>query len=211
MTARWVDKAERKLGWLAVPGFASFLAGMSAVVGVLSLINGAFPARLSLDPELLRAGEAWRAFTFVLVPPQMQPLFLILWLILFYVYLVRLEGVWGDFKLTLYCLLGAAGLVAASLLKDVELSNAIFQTSLFLAFAREFPDFQILLLFVIPVRMKWLALLAWLGVAASLLFGDGAGRLAWSLGLLNYLLFFGGEHWQDAKLALRRRRYARRG
>ncbi len=211
MTARWVDKAERRLGWIAIPGFASFLAGMSAIVGVLSLVNAAYPARLSLDPELLRGGEVWRALTFVLVPPQMSPLFLILWLILFYAYLVRLEAAWGDFKLTLYCLIGAAALVAAALLMDVELSNAIFETSLFLAFAREFPDFEILLLFIVPVRMRWLAWAAWIAIALTFAFGGSGDRLAWALGLANYALFFGGEHWQDARLAVRRWRYTRRG
>lgn len=210
MGPAWISRLERRLGWLSVPGLASFLAVMSAVVGVLSMVNRAFPARLALDPYLLRSGEVWRALTFVLVPPEMSPLFLVLWLILFYAYLVRLEGAWGDFKLTLYCLLGAGGLVAAALITGEPLSNAIFQASLFLAFAREFPDFEILLLFIIPVRMRWLGLAAWLGVALGLILGGSADRISLALGLANYALFFGGEHWTDARLAVRRWRWQRR-
>ena len=204
MGPQWLDRLEKRWGWLAVPGLASFLAVMSAAVALLTLMNGAFPARLSLDPQALRHGEVWRALTFILVPPQMRPLFLILWIFLIYSYLIRLEAAWGDFKLTVYCLIGAAALTAAALAVDIELSNSIFQASLFLAFARLFPEFEILIFFVLPVKMKWLALITWASIALSLLFGGTADRVAWMLGLVNYALFFGREHWQDAQPAIRR-------
>lgn len=205
----WLDRLERRLGWLSIPGLASFLAGMTAIVGVLSLINEAFPERLVLIPQLL-GREPWRAVTFILVPPPMSPLFLILWIIIFYAFLVRLEAYWGDFKLTVYCLIGVAGLVAAAWITGLALSNQIFEAGLFLAFARVYPEFEILLLFIIPVKMKWLGWAAWVGVALALVFGGPADRIAWILGLVNYALFFGGEHWRDGRLALRRWNYQRR-
>ena len=65
--------------------------------------------------------------------------------------------------------------------------------SLFFAFATLFPDYEIRLFFILPVKVKWLALLSG---AFSLfeLVGGGTGTRARSwVAFANYLLFFGGH------------------
>ena len=53
---------------------------------------------------------------------------------------------------------------------------------MFLAFAYLYPDFQLLLFFILPVKVKWLALLQWIGYFYVMLVGDcddaiaGGGR-----------------------------------
>ena len=67
--------------------------------------------------------------------------------------------------------------------------------SLFFAFASLFPDMMVLLFFIIPVKVKWLAYLdaAWLlyGVVSLLLKGAYISALLPVLAILNYLIFFG--------------------
>ncbi len=203
---QWVDRLERRLGFLSVPGLAAFLAGMNAAVGLMSQFRPEFPARLALDPFLLRQGELWRALTFVFVPPPMALLWLFFWLLLLYAYVLRLEAVWGDFKLTVYCLLGAGGTVAASLITRAPLSNVIFQAGLFLAFARLYPDFEILLFFVVPVRMKWLGRLAWLGLLVAFILGGATERIYYALGLANYFVFFASDLEAEARMLAHRLR-----
>ena len=80
-------------------------------------------------------------------------------------------------------------------------------TSLFLAFARLNPELQILLFFVIPVRMKWIGGVMWAMTFWSLIFGNFHDRVALTAGILNYLLYFGKEHSTALRLFWRRNRY----
>ncbi|MBI5631099.1 MAG: hypothetical protein HY921_09470 [Elusimicrobia bacterium] len=199
-----MDRLERRLGFIAVPGLPAFLAGMSAVVALLALLKPEFPAQLALDPGLLRSGQWWRVFTFALIPPASTPFWTFLWLMLYYGYTRMLEAAWGDFKFTLFCLAGLAGITAAALAISQEISDHYFHTSLFLAFARLNPEFQVLIFFAIPVRMKWVAAVIWALTGWDLLFADSSVRVALAGGLANYFLFFGADHWRGAKLAWRR-------
>lgn len=206
---RWIDRLDRRFGFIAVPDLAGFLAGMNAAVGILTLFRPEFPSQLLLDPALIRQGEVWRIITYIFVPPSIAPLWMFLWLILYYSYLRMLENAWGDFKLTFFCLIGALSTALAALALGLELGNAAFSTSLFLAFARLNPEFEILLFFFLPVRMKWLAALTWAMLGYRLAAGGFAARMDVLAGLLNYLLFFGPEH--KAELSLLWRRWRRRG
>lgn len=201
MEPRWVARLERKIGWLSVPGLAGFLAGMNALVGAMSRMRPDFPYQLEMDPRLVLSGEPWRLVTFLFVPPDMGALWLIFWLLLFYAYARALENAWGDFAFTVYCLVGAAALDLAALLFGVPVSATVFNMSLFLAFAKLNPEFEILLFFVLPVKMKYLAYLAWALILWTLLSAPPAAASAAVAGLANYLAFFGADWWQ----ALRRR------
>ena len=206
MGPRWLEQLERKLGFLSIPGLAAFLAGMNAIIGILSLFKPQFPDILVFDPGLFLSGQYWRAATFLFVPPEMGPLWLAFWLIFFYWLMNRLEQIWGDFKFLIYCLIGALAVIACSLVLGREFSNSIFTTSLVLAFARLNADVEILLFFFFPIKMKWIWAVGCFVVFWTLLFGSFSDRLYYGLGILNYLVFFGTEHWNALYFAWRRRR-----
>jgi hypothetical protein len=207
MQRPWYERLERKLDFIAIPGLASFIAGLNAVVGILTLIRYDFPTQLVLEPELVRRGEAWRLLTYLIVPPEISTLWLFFWLILFYMYLQMLERYWGDLRLTLYCAIGALAADAVAMTFNVPLTNTAFNTSLFLAFARLNPDFEIMLFFFFPVKMRWLFLVTAFLLGVSFAFGGTIERLSTAAGVLNYLIFFGQGHWQDLKWRLRRRKW----
>ena len=75
--------------------------------------------------------------------------------------------------------------------------------SLFFAFAMLYPEMRLLLFFIIPVKIKWLALFAGALCLFSLVFGGWAERLSVLFSLLNFLLFFGGDFWRTARQELR--------
>jgi hypothetical protein len=209
MSAAWVDRLERRLGFLEVPNLALFMAGMNGLCAVLTYVKPEFPAQLILAPTALLSGQVWRALTFVLVPPILPPLWMFLWLILYFSYLSALERAWGAFRFTFYVLLGALCTAAAAAATGFPLGSGAFTISLFLAFARLNPELELLLLFVIPVKMKWLAGAAWALIAWSVLFGGYYDRLSLGSGLLNYFLYFAGEHAFELKQMWRRSRYQR--
>lgn len=207
MTAAWVDRAERRFRFLELPNLAAFMAAMNAFCAILASIKPEFPEQLLLEPNHIVHGQVWRALTFVLVPPDMPFIWLIFWLLLYYVYLKALEQAWGDFKLTLYVLIGALATAAASVITRVPFDSFFFVMSLFLAFANINPETQLLLFFVIPVKMKWIAWAAWFIVVWNLLFYGFQARVAIAAGLLNYALYFGPDHYLQVRQAWRRRRF----
>jgi hypothetical protein len=217
----WVDGLERRFGFLAAPGLPTFVAGMTAAVGILGQLKPEFVDALRLDTEALGRGQLWRALTFVVVPPPAGALWLILWILLLYACLNALDVAWGDFKFTVYLGVGVAAtvvgaflvgrLAAASGFGGVEFGNSEVLLAAFLAFARLMPDREILVMFVLPVKLRWLAGLAALWTALQFVGAGLGGRVEIAAGLLPYFLFFGPGHWRDARWTWRRWREGRSG
>lgn len=95
-------------------------------------------------------------------------------------------------------------------------STYYINLSIFLAFATSYPDMQVLLYFVIPIKIKWMA---WLDVAILVFemvnyvkHGVWAGVVAIVVSLLNFLIFFMSTRnvqRMSPKEVLRRRNYSR--
>src|SRR5579859_6105157 len=217
MNAAWVERLERRIGFLSAPGLPTFVAGMTALVGVLEMLKPEFVGALVLDPALLLRGQFWRALTFLVVPPPLGPLgslWLILWVALLYACLRALELAWGDFKFTVFLALGAlataagalvvAGLAALNGMPGVAFGNSVVILSAFLAFARLMPDRELLVMFVLPVKLRWLAVLAGLWTALDFASSGIARKVEIAAGLTPYFLFFGPGHWRDLRYAWRR-------
>lgn len=78
-------------------------------------------------------------------------------------------------------------------------SNSVLNLSLFLAFAILYPNYQVMLFFIIPIKVKYLALLDAVYFAVQLIFGSWTVRLAVVVSLLNILLFFGGDFFNTIR------------
>src|SRR5512144_1696364 len=104
------------------------------------------------------------------------------------------DGHWRAFRSDLFLLIGYLVTVAVAFLFPYSAATNIFiGGSVFLAFAWLFPDFQLYIFFIIPVKIKWLALLTWLGYAYQLLVGSWSTRLLVLASISNFLLFFGRD------------------
>lgn len=205
MTQRpWLDKLERSFGAWAPPNPAVYLVGMNAAVWALSIFKPEFPERLALEPALIMSGEVWRLVTFLFIPPEMTPFWMVFWLLVFYSFAQALENEWGEFKFTVYYAVGAAATVAASAALGTGLSSVPLNTSLFLAFARLFPDVELYIFFVLPVKVRWLAWISWGVLGLNLLLGSWATRLALLAGVANWALFFGREAFEELRRMRRR-------
>jgi hypothetical protein len=205
MDGAWVDRLERRIGFLAVPGLPGLLTAMTAAAALLSASKPEFVAALALDPDALLHGQIWRVVTFLIVPPESKLLWMLLWLAMIFAVLSALEAAWGEFKLTAFIAIGALMSTAAALLTGSVGDNGPVHLANFLAFARLAPDREVLVMFVIPVKLRWIAAVAAALTAIQLLGGDNASRARLLAGLSAYLLYFGPGHIRDIKLAWRRR------
>ena len=163
------------------------------MVWVLSLAKPEFQERLSLDINAVAHGQVWRLVTFLFIPPPSSPLWILINLYFTWWVGSSLEQNWGAFKFNAYYLLGALGTIVAAVIAGPA-TNFWLDASLFLAFATVFPDVQILLFFIIPVRVKWLGIIAAVGIAYAAAMGTWGTRGSIVASLANYLIFF-GEHW----------------
>ena len=143
-------------------------------------------------------GEVWRLLTFVFIPQSTSPLGLVLTLYFCYLIGNTLENTWGDFQFNVYYLCGMLGAILAAALTGYGTSYYI-NLSLFFAFAMLYPDFQVLLFFIIPIKMKYMALFSGALCLIDLLMGGWSTRAAVLLSLANFLLFFGGDFFRTVK------------
>jgi len=194
----WLDRLERRFHFLTIPQFPLFIAAANGLIYLMAQFEPAFVQQLTLDPNAILAGQWWRIVTFLFVPPiTMHPIFIVFWLLLLYQFSQALENAWGEFRFFFFYFVGAAATVlAAFVILHEPLGNVSLNTTLFLAFATLFPDFELLLFFVLPIKVKYLGWLVWLTIVVSLLTGSFGTRIAIAASLTNYVLFFGGDIWK---------------
>jgi hypothetical protein len=206
-----LNNLERKFGRFAVPNLTMALIAGQVVVFVLALgfhrqDNTARVAeRLALIPERVLEGEAWRLATFLVMPPFGNIVCALFFWYLFYLMGNALEHSWGTFRYNVFLFIGYAATVGAAFcFPDEPASNAYLMATVFLAFATLYPDFELYIFFILPVKIKWLALAAWIGYVAMLVFGDWASRLLVFASLSNYFVFFGKDLLARAELGRQR-------
>ena len=196
---RWLDKLERRIGFLAIPGLTRILVGFAVLVFALAWLLPGFTTMLTLDPVKIRHGEVWRLVTYIFVPQTLSPIWILFALWFLWFIGEGLERAWGAFRFTLYFLVGMIGTTAAAFFFGSNFSNGMLITSLFFAFARFYPDEVIYILFILPVKIKWAA---WV-VAAFLLVGFVINPMSYRMALVaafaNYLIFFGPEFFFEAR------------
>ena len=162
---------------------------------------------MQLVPERVLAGEVWRLFTFLAMPPSENLLLALIFWSFFYFTGNAMESTWGAFRYNVYLLIGYFATVAAAFVfPDQPVSNGFLQGSVFLAFAYLYPDFVVQLYFILPIKVKWLALLQWVAYAWAFAGGDWPTRLIVAASVLNFFVFFGKDLFQ--RVQGRRRRMA---
>lgn len=193
----WIDKLERKCRWLRIRQLMNYVIGGTALVFLLDmLLPQSLVSMLSLDMAAVLKGQLWRLVTFVFVPATSSLFSLALSLYFYWMIGNTLEAQWGTFRFTLYYTIGVLGAILAALITGYA-ANTFINLSLFLAFAAIFPNYEILLFFILPVKMKYLAvadivLYAWLFIS-----GTASTRVSILFSLLNVLLFFGVPFVRD--------------
>ncbi len=192
---RFLATLERRFGRLPLPNLVHALIGATGIVFALMLVSPRPLAALTLDADAIAHGQVWRLLTHVFIPnfaPSMFGvlMFLFLWVQFLWTIGTSLENEWGRFKTNFFVLALVVGTTVAGLLTGMPTSSMIVTSTLVLAFATLFPEFQIMLYGIVPLRMKWAALLTagylgWLAFQGPLPVRATVGAAA-----AVYLLFF---------------------
>ncbi|MBP3899998.1 MAG: hypothetical protein J6D53_00855 [Blautia sp.] len=172
----FIDNLERRYGKYGIPNLTMYMIACYVVGYILyyldTSMNMGVLSSLSLNVSLILRGQVWRLVTWIIYPPSTGNILLFVISIAFFYYPLgnHLERAIGTFRYNLYIFGGIIlTIIGAFILHFIgggaydSLSGYIFTTyyialSVFLAFAMLYPDMQILLWFVIPIKMKWMAL-----------------------------------------------------
>ena len=188
-----------------IPNLMRYIVIGNVVVYFLSMLSSKADATaldfLVFNLNGLLHGEVWRLVTFVFVPEYFSPFALIISLYFYYWIGSILEREWGTAKFTLYyaggALLTLLGVVITSLITGNHFltlaGTGYVNLSMFLAFAVLFPNMTVLLFFIIPVKIKWLAIIDGaffaIEIVQSILSGNVVGAITPVLALLNFAIF----------------------
>lgn len=194
-------RLERRFGKYAISNLTLFLVVGQLAAYVLSLTKPAFAAKLVLVPTLVLGGEVWRLVSFMFMPPASGLFGMVGVFITLYVTFLfgrSLESHWGDFRFNLFVgCLWALTTLGGFVTPYVVTSNVGLYSSFLVAFAYLSPDFEIRLMFILPIKVKWLGWLTWFGWIAMFGAGLAYGHLEWTLGIAaaiaTFLLFFGND------------------
>lgn len=203
---------EKRFGKYAIRNISLVLILCYVVGYFIGFVNSSFLWYLTLDPWKILHGQVWRIFTWIIIPPSSLDLFTIIMLMFYYSIGSTLENTWGTYRFNVYLLSGMLFTVIGSFVwlaivyfsggnaQDLEVAahsaSRYFSTyyinmSIFLAFAATFPNVQVLLMFIIPIKVKWLGILYGLVLIYDFVFvGNIVTKIAILSSLLNFVIFF---------------------
>lgn len=205
----FLNKMERKYGRYAIHNLTKYMIGCYAIGYILvyfgQMFGGNFFQYLLLSPYHIMHGQIWRIVSWILIPPSSSNIIFVLIMLSFYYYLgTALERTWGAFRYNVYILGGMLCTVIGafilyfisgqnemlSLVNGMSFSTYYINLSIFLAFAMNYPDMEVLFMMIIPIKIKYLALLDVAYLLYDLIRGGWGTRTVIIASLLNFIIYF---------------------
>ena len=196
----WLDKMERRFGRYAIRNLTMYLLAGYAIGYLLSFTMPQLLTYFTLEPALILKGQVWRLLSWVIIPPNDNIIFVIFMMLLYYSLVNTLESYWGAFRYNVYIFSGIlftviGAFIVNGLIGGITGFGSLYSTyyinmSIFLACASIMPDYQLLLYGIIPIKMKWLAVLDVVLLAVDAVQGGLIIRIVIIASLLNFIIFF---------------------
>lgn len=206
---------EKKFGKYAINNLSLTLIMCYAAGYLIEMVLPGLFHFLTLNPYAIMHGQVWRLVTWILIPPDSSNLFFVLLMLYFYYSLgTSLERTWGTYRYNVYIFSGMLFTIIGSFLMmgycylvrpadmvaygpSVFFSavSPLFSTyyvnmSIFLAFAATFPEVQVLLMFIIPIKVKVLGIIYGVMLIANFIQGSAYSRFAMAASLFNFVVFW---------------------
>lgn len=215
----WLNKMERKFGKYAINNLSLYLIICYGFGYLIQLVNPSFTAYLALNPYLVLHGQVWRLVTWLVIPPTSGSLLMVaLMLYCFYSIGSTVERAWGTFRYNVYLfsgmlftvigsfvILGVLYMLDAAAISTYgaayfsmsgigmlfySISTYYIYMSILLAYSATFPEMQLLLFMIIPIKAKWIGIAYGLWMLVEVIQGNFVTRIVIVASLLNFLIFF---------------------
>ena len=172
-----------------IPNLMRYITAANVAIWVLGAINRSFLGVLTFDPALILHGQIWRLVSFIFYPPSMGLLaFLAFW---FYYWIgSTLEAQWGIGQFTIYYFTGVILTVLYGFIIYFITGRSVNLGS---EFATYYPDQRVLFMYIIPIKIKYLAIVDAVFFAYSIFANSFPVNLLPLVALVNFFIFCGGR------------------
>ena len=214
---KFFNKMERKFGKYAIPNLTMVIICCFVIGYILQILAPDVYEKLLLIPyNVVKSGEWWRLFTWIFTTPSSFNIFTLIMLFFYYSIGRQLEMTWGKFMYNLYIFGGmffiTVGVLIASLIYynggidsisadeyALRIVNGLYVStnvtyflvmSMFLAFAAIYAETRVLLYFIIPIKIKWLAYIDLIYLAYEFVVGDIFNRIVIVMCVMNFFIFY---------------------
>lgn len=198
-------RMKRKIGRYAITNLSLYVTILFAIGYVMQLLpvgQAAYYAFLSFIPRFVCQGQIWRFLTAILYPPVTGGNLLLgaLSIFIYYNFASAVERSMGEFEFNVYffgsILAGELGsLIYYAITKDPNAVFTPFYThfSVFMAFAILHSEAQVLLFFILPIKIKWVAIVEALTYVFMLVTGDLETKISVIAAFIPIILFYLAE------------------
>lgn len=205
----WLNKLERKFGKYAIRNLSLYLVIGYAIGYILLRVNPALVMMLGFDPMEIASGEIWRLFTWIVFLPETNIFLLLIMLVFYYSIGTQLEMIWGRFRYNLYMFSGmictmlssliaffvvayyyGLGLNMAGIATCMGTTPYYLNMTLFLAFALCFPEAQINVNLILPIKAKYLSVFYIIIMIVEIVDGGLFTATLTIASLLNFIIFY---------------------
>ena len=194
----FVEKFSNEHPRFGIPGLMKYVAIANIVFWLVGMVNPVLANYLVFSPYHILHGQVWRLVTFALMPAGSGVLTFIA--VYFYYWIgSTLEQYWGTPQFNIYFFSGIILTVLYGFIIyfttgiNIGVTAEYVYLSMFFSFAALFPDMQVLLFFIIPVKMKWLALVDAIFFVLSVVTSSFPVNLLPVVAILNFFIFCGGD------------------
>ncbi|MBE5891452.1 MAG: hypothetical protein E7282_10885 [Lachnospiraceae bacterium] len=203
----WLDKLERKFPRFGIPNITLYLVACNAIGFIISNISDIFAAYTSFDVYHILHGQIWRLVTWIFTPSSGNTLSMIIFLLCAIGWGRSLEMMQGTFRTTVFIvggvvisdilafvyyfisgfILQANGLGGSSSLGNASFGLSPYLTSYYIILtilmemALIFPDGEVRLWFILPLRMRWIFWITLAELAYEIFY---VARAVWGLRIL---------------------------
>ena len=163
-----LDRLESKFGKLKLPNLIYVFVGAYVLGYVISFTAPFILNYLCFDPERIFHGQVWRLFTFITMTQSSSNVFMVFITCFIYISIAKaLERIIGRFRINFFLVSGwlmllIFGFLFYFIMPDlyamyvVQLKPYYLLAMLFVLFAMIFPDARFLLMFIIPIKGRWM-------------------------------------------------------
>ncbi len=199
-----MDYLERKFGRYAISNLMKIIATGMVMVYVIAFLFPDIIGMLGFSWNLILKGQVWRLVTFVFVP-ESRGIFAVFYFIILIFFGDIIENYYGTFKLNLYIFTGCLGTILANIVIEnlligqeallkfyqggLPMTNSYLYMSLMFLVAMVAPDIEFRLYFLLPVKLKYLAIFNGVLVLWAFFSGGIVNQILIGFSLLNFLIY----------------------
>ncbi|MFV0337328.1 MAG: rhomboid family intramembrane serine protease [Chthoniobacterales bacterium] len=195
---KFIDSMEQRFGKFAIPDLIRYVVILNALVFVLQFSSPGYISQLYLYRPLVLEGQIWRLITWAFIPASSNTFFVLIALLFLWFLGEGLESMMGSFRVNLFYFTGIIACTASAMIfgNDGDIGSGLgagmfLNLSILFAFATLQPNMSVMLFFIIPVKIKWIAFFSLALLLISFIGFSLIDKAITIASLANYLLFFG--------------------